>query len=332
MIQYNNFLIKREQSRAGSSFAECEKSRLKAKILTTLALLLTAVTGAWAQSTEPTEWDLTSQDGKTWTLAKMPASEVELQVEYYAESNLFLSGEALANKANIAVKNGETAVAFDEEGKSTTTVTEGNTVTATYTGTKKVIGMKVAKKVSLVYPIAISEVTSDYIGSVVTTDGNVYATVAAATAASKIPVAMIAYVGTESDCAHGLAIALADESGTKKYEAAGTACIGKIAVIGGTWRLPSIKDWQYMFIGCGASGSYSDNPSPMSYSGLTSKLTTVQGDALQGDASQVGGYWSSTESTVFATHALVVVLDGSNANFYAESKDTLCQVRACLVF
>lgn len=51
MIQYNNFLMKREQSRAGSRFAECEKSRLKAKILITLALLLTAVTGAWADGT-----------------------------------------------------------------------------------------------------------------------------------------------------------------------------------------------------------------------------------------------------------------------------------------
>ena len=41
--------MKREQSRAGSRFAECENSRLKAKILITLALLITAVTGAWAQ-------------------------------------------------------------------------------------------------------------------------------------------------------------------------------------------------------------------------------------------------------------------------------------------
>ena len=49
MIQYNNFLIKREQSRAGSRFAECEKSRLKAKILMTLALLLTTASGAWAE-------------------------------------------------------------------------------------------------------------------------------------------------------------------------------------------------------------------------------------------------------------------------------------------
>ena len=83
----------------------------------TLALLLTAVGGAWAQSTEPTEWNLTSQDGKAWTLAKMPASGIELQVEYYPESNIFLSKEALADKANIAVKNGETAVAFDDSGR-----------------------------------------------------------------------------------------------------------------------------------------------------------------------------------------------------------------------
>ncbi len=116
------------------------------KILMTLALLLTAVGGAWAQSTEPTEWNLTSQDGKAWTLAKMPASGIELQVEYYPESNIFLSKEALADKANIAVKNGETAVAFDDEGKSTATVSEGNKVTATYSGTKKVIGMTVTKR------------------------------------------------------------------------------------------------------------------------------------------------------------------------------------------
>ena len=112
----------------------------------TLALLITAVTGAWAQSTEITEWPLTSQDGKTWTLAKMPASNIELQVEYFAESNLFLGKEALADKGNIAVKNGETAVTFDDEGKSANTVTEGNTVTVTYTGSKKVIGVKAEKK------------------------------------------------------------------------------------------------------------------------------------------------------------------------------------------
>ena len=44
----NNFLNKREQSQARLSYAECEKSRLKARILSLLVLLLTAATGAWA--------------------------------------------------------------------------------------------------------------------------------------------------------------------------------------------------------------------------------------------------------------------------------------------
>ena len=98
-------------------------------------------------TTELTEWELKPDaDKKVWTLAKMPANNIELQVEYYAESNLFLSKEALADKANIAVKNGETAVTFDDADKSANTITEGNTVTVTYTGTKKIIGVKAEKK------------------------------------------------------------------------------------------------------------------------------------------------------------------------------------------
>ena len=68
----------------------------------------------------------------------------------------------------------------------------------------------------LTYPIALSAATSDYVGSVVTTDGNVYATVAAASAASKTAVAVIAYVGSagsvdaSSASYKGLAIALSD--------------------------------------------------------------------------------------------------------------------------
>ena len=38
---------------------------------------------AAAAEPEVTEWDLTSEDGKVWTLAKMPAEDVELQVAYY---------------------------------------------------------------------------------------------------------------------------------------------------------------------------------------------------------------------------------------------------------
>ena len=85
-------------------------------------------------------------DKKVWTLAKMPASDVELQVEYFAESNLFLSKEALADAANIAVKAGDLGVQFGNDGKSANTITEGSAMTVKFNGTKKLLGMKVAKK------------------------------------------------------------------------------------------------------------------------------------------------------------------------------------------
>lgn len=174
----------------------------------------------------------------------------------------------------------------------------------------------------------LAEATAGDIGKIAGKDGKIYATKAAAEAvATGNAVAMIAYVGTASDCAHGLAIALADESGTKNYGAAGTACSGKAAVTGGTWRLPSVKDWQYMFIGCGASGSYSDNPSSMSYSGLASKLTTAQGDALQ----ELAYYWSSSEFDP-GYNAWNVIFDGGNAHFLYDLESGEYQVRACLAF
>lgn len=80
----------------------------------------------------------------------------------------------------------------------------------------KVYNVRKTQAAALTYPIALSAVTSDYVGSVVTTDGNVYATVAAASAASKTAVAVIAYVGTagsvdaSSGTYKGLAVALSD--------------------------------------------------------------------------------------------------------------------------
>ena len=97
------------------------------------------------------------------------------------------------------------------------------------------------------YPIALSAVTSDYIGSVVTSDGYVYAKAADATAASKTPVAMIAYLDNESNWTNGLAVALTDESNSNQSGAI-TNCSSKTAVDGNSWRLPSWEDWQNIFI------------------------------------------------------------------------------------
>ena len=104
----------------------------------------------------PTEWSLTpDQTGKKWTLDKMPASNIELQVEYFAESNLFLSKDALADKTNIAVTAGKDPVTFGDDGKSANTVTEGTEMTVKFNGTKKLLGMKVEKKAPTLLSIQI---------------------------------------------------------------------------------------------------------------------------------------------------------------------------------
>ena len=192
---------------------------------------------------------------------------------------------------------------------------------ATLTGKVYNVKRTYAKPAATGHALSVSAV-----GEIVGSDGKAYAVADKDNLPSGVTaVAMIAYVGTASDCAHGLAIALADESGTKDYGAAGPACSGKAAVTGGTWRLPSIKDWQYMFIGCGASGSYSASPSSMSYSGLASKLTTAQGDALQSDF-----YWSSTAIDDYC--AWSVRFDSNPALFCEDDRSEEYPVRACLAF
>ena len=261
--------------------------------------------------------------------------------------NTFNDSEICATPLPVTILSNKFDINFNaandntiEAGKATVTV--GGTAATVTEG--KLEGVKMGSEVKMTAkegykfrkvevkksaaPRPLAEAVAADLGKIAGADGNIYDTKAAAEAANTTAVAMIAYVGTASDCAHGLAIALADESGTKDFGAAGTACSGKAAVTGGTWRLPSIKDWQYMFIGCGASGSYSDNPSSMSYSGLASKLTTAQGDALQ-----PGYYWSSTEYFP-GTDAWDVSFDGSsNASFGPENESIDSpRVRACLAF
>ena len=151
---------------------------------------------------------------------------------------------------------------------------------------------------------------------------------------------MVAYKGSASDCTNGLAIAMKDVSESMlSWNNSGSNNGGKTAaewcdawntskpITDGTWRLPSIKDWQYMFIGCGASDSYSDNPTSMEYSPFASKLSTANGTALQPTY-----YWASTESSPGSAwyHS---VSDGNYAYFGVDSNEgNPAYVRACLAF
>lgn len=163
----------------------------------------------------------------------------------------------------------------------------------------------------LTYPIALSEVTNGYIGSVVAADGKVYKDKDAATAAGTSAVAMVAYVGSDADCVHGLAIALEDvdsegydedESYSNNFyyywtnaATAVTTWASVKAVTGGTWRLPSAYDFQHIFIACGSTDTYidslteGDSPTTLSYGGLNSMLAIAGGTALY------TYHWSSTE-------------------------------------
>ena len=289
------------------------------KYFMTLALLLTAVTGAWAQSTEPTEWELTSQDGKTWTLAEMPANNIELQVEYYTESNLFLSEDALKDKANISVTAGELGVQFGEDGKSADPVTEGTKVDIKYNGAKKILGMKVEKKAA-----------GPVVGQVIGSDGKNYD--ANATLPTGVTaVAMIAYVGSDTGVegyTHGLALALTDEASTMNWTTA-TGASGAAAhtpaaptPMTSSWMLPSRDQWKKMIDACknvlGTKNNYQD---------LRDGFSGISGASNL----QSGSYWSSTEYDAAANSARAILF-GSGLWGYSDKGDGYTLVRACLAF
>lgn len=202
----------------------------------------------------------------------------------------------------------------------------GNTYIATKTGYPFAAGkyytttLTMAK--ALTYPIALSAVTADYVGSVVTTDGNVYAKVSDATTASKTAAAMIAYV---SGTGTGLAIALADDGGTMNWATAkSTAEAHTPTVTGKTWVLPSQGDWKNMFKANGGSESSS--------SGLKAAITTAGGTTLSGDFPVI--YWSSTES-ITGTAAYSVQVNGSNASWSSSMENVSgneYRARACFAF
>ncbi len=156
------------------------------------------------------------------------------------------------------------------------------------------------------YPVTGHVLTSAVVGDIICSDGLAYA----ATDKDYLPsgvtaVAMVAYMGSASDCTNGLAIALENVGTGMSWDNSNKNNGGKTAaelcdawneststkkVTGGTWRLPTIIDWQYMLIGCGATGTAEAEPSKyMNYDGLTAYLTVA------GVSDLTSSYWSNTE-------------------------------------
>ena len=165
---------------------------------------------------------------------------------------------------------------------------------------------------TLTYPIALSAVTSSYVGSVVTTDGNVYVTVADATAASKTAVAKIIYVTSTGD---GLALALEDE-GQMDWNTAVSTCSGKTPTISGTtWKLASQTEWNNMITAAG------------SYTALRDGFSSFGGTNMN-----AGTYWSSTDAGTFYGTQLKYGYKFNQGSWGTFGSPYGQNTRACLAF
>ena len=272
----------------------------RTRLLLLLVLLMTAATGAWAQ--DPTTYKVTIKEG--------------------------------TKDASSWTVNPTTA--------TTTGVKEGTSVTLQYNGRLKVKGVKATSDAAPAEPAytMAKDATSTDIGKLICTDGHIHAYGEDAEC-TKDRVAMIAYVGNASDCSHGLAIALQDESGLMDWSTAGTTCSGKTpTVTDGTWRLPSIMDWQYMLIGCGHNGTANANIPTDSYmvaTGLFAKLSAAGGDEFLYWIAGVrdANYWMSTENSGNTNQAWRMHFSSKDqAGFHKDTgKDVNnVNVRACLAF
>lgn len=174
----------------------------------------------------------------------------------------------------------------------------------------------------------LSNVTANDLGSIIGSDGNIYAPSATLPVAVSAE-AMIAYVGEVTNvCQQGLAISLTDAyeyntdytGATGQYVIPDWADSHEIDYGEGAWRLPSEQDWQYMLW-----GYYAEDPVPTTISSFQNQLSAA-GTGLATN----GYYWTST--AVSDSEAKVVLFDGTYAGLQSTGKTQNWHVRACFAF
>lgn len=174
------------------------------------------------------------------------------------------------------------------------------------------------------------ELAPEDIGKVIGADGEIYANADAAITAGTTAEAMIAYVGSiPYVCSHGLAISLTDAYGfNTAWVGAQTVAIPEWAtahpVIGGTWRLPSKEEWQYMLSGSNSATYFDDITS------FQTRLCDAGGTSLLDDSY----YWTSTEDEYHSNKAFALYKNesGTSAGLNSTEKTQNWHVRACLSF
>ena len=283
---------------------------LQASLMCCLAVLFTACDDIFASEDNPTPAYLSMSDKpvtiKAGDTYRRKAISVTSAVVEYSSSD-----------TNVATVDGEGVVTAIAEGTAT--------ITATATG-YSTDGKKIYQPASVSYvvtvksvDITLSAVTSEHIGCVVTTDGYVYATAAAATAASKTAAAMITYV---SSTGHGLALALTDETPSDKtWATAKSTCESKAAISLGTWKMATKDDWTNMINACknvlGTNGNYKD---------LRDGFSSVGGVNIASNY-----YWSSTDFPIPGPKYCINFSNGSWVGMDPNPTSTF-GARACLEF
>ena len=284
----------------------------KKRFLLALALMLTAVGGAWAQgnttpvnpTTTPNQWSLTT-----------PAGNVTLSVDYYGQYTL----DSVPTAEGWQVKvNGSLATVTPYTPGSAL----GHVDNINETDSVELIPpaelKDIIKSVTLVEAAAVEghALADAVVGEIVGTDGQAYAVADKDNLPEGVTAAgMVAY----KSGSNGLVIALTDEASTMDWETANGASGAAAhtpAVTGQAWKLPSQADWQQMFSANGGNEGSS--------TGLNTALTNAGGTTLNIT------YWSSTE-TGYA-NANYGWFSGGGAGFYEVGKANPNSVRACLAF
>lgn len=166
------------------------------------------------------------------------------------------------------------------------------------------------------------------IGKIIGSDGRIY------NAGDDKPagvdfIAMIAYIGNASDCAHGLAIALTDDADatfTTAGENAANHTPTPTGLVGCTWRLPSKTDWENMFTACAKEGDGNTSGSDWTIVGFREKLT-----ACSANVTTLEKYWTSTTSSGGNGYCIYVGSDTS-ASIQSTYKINTLKARAVLAF
>ena len=178
--------------------------------------------------------------------------------------------------------------------------------------------------------------TAGDVGKVIGANGGVYATAQDAEMAGTTAEAMIAYLNASNHT--GLAIALSDAGNDiRQREAADAVANWSYGhqVNYGAWRLPSLRDWQYIFAGCGGEDAATQPVALAEYDigSFHDMLAAAGGQAVRttlGDST----YFSSTKTNTATAWAYDFL--GPYATYGAFTTANinrfLGRARACLAF